>query len=733
MGPSINDLYLKYIDSVGANLEDDRYFQYLFEIVQAGSNELSQTNKILHKVVDEEWLSIIEEAIDSINTIIDKPRRFVTTSEEVVPVALARKISADSVKHLSQHTEFIAASDDGKVHPTRILNVSTEETYDLYENRFIYHLIQRLIAFVDKRTDVIFWSTGDEKESLFTMESKIDDAYENIEYRIEMKVKSKQSYVENDSENMSVFMRIDRVRRLVMALRQSSFCSIMAGCQKVRSPIQRTNLMMKDPHYRKCYSLWQFLERYDSVGYTIDVQESAVEFDEEYLFQMYTNLIMNYTVFKTLTDQDIRDIDSDPVEKHQVIKPKFIKEIKEEFVDDFNLPDVEIRKVYIDEVTKAQIEAEEALEEEKKLRAEAEAEVDRLSIDNDIIGAQLQDAYAQVSSLTSQRDSLEKDLDKALIEKKTEIEAAAQIRYKLESSLKERTTELDNQRTANKLLENKVKEVEDSIESSIAEAESDAAARIEAAETDAATRIEAAESDAATRIEEAESDALTRIEAAVNDAASIIETAQLEAAEAVDRIRRESDELVRKSQDEANEKVSAARTELEEYKREYDEKLTIHRQVAAATADTLKREYEEKLEKQKKQSREALLRHVEETEEALEAREKAFNERYNEYRLEVEGMIKELKSSLKDETEKSAAAAKERDKAAEALSGLEARAASQSAELEKLRKELTELRRSSAETLKRAERAEKERDKARAKADENSLSKYIIDRLSGKK
>lgn len=700
MGPSINDLYLKYIDSVGANLEDDRYFQYLFEIVQAGSNELSQTNKILHKVVDEEWLSIIEEAIDSINTIIDKPRRFVTTSEEVVPVALARKISADSVKHLSQHTEFIAASDDGNVHPTRILNVSTEETYDLYENRFIYHLIQRLIAFVDKRTDVIFWSTGDEKESLFTMQSKIDDAYENIEYRIEMKVKSKQSYVENDSDNMSVFMRIDRVRRLVMALRQSSFCSIMAGCQKVRSPIQRTNLMMKDPHYRKCYSLWQFLERYDSVGYTIDVQESAVEFDEEYLFQMYTNLIMNYTVFKTLTDQDIRDIDSDPVEKHQVIKPKFIKEIKEEFVDDFNLPDVEIRKVYIDEVTKAQIEAEEALEEEKKLRAEAEAEVDRLSIDNDIIGAQLQDAYAQVSSLTSQRDSLEKDLDKALIEKKTEIEAAAQIRYKLESSLKERTTELDNQRTANKLLENKVKEVEDSIES---------------------------------RIAEAESDALTRIEAAVNDAASRIETAQLEAAEAVDRIRRESYELVRKSQDEANEKVSAARTELEEYKSEYDEKLTIHRQVAAATADTLKREYEEKLEKQKKQSREALLRHVEETEEALEAREKAFNERYNEYRLEVEGMIKELKSSLKDETEKSAAAARERDKAAEALSGLEARAASQSAELEKLRKELTELRRSSAETLKRAERAEKERDKARAKADENSLSKYIIDRLSGKK
>lgn len=722
MGPSINDLYLKYIDSVGANLEDDRYFRYLFEIVQAGSNELSQTNRILHKVVDEEWLSIIEEAIDSINTIIDKPRRFVTTTEEVVPVALARKISADSVKHLSQHTEFIAASDDGSVHPTRILNVSTDETYDLYENRFIYHLIQRLIAFVDKRTDVIFWSTGDEKESHFTMESKIDDAYENIEYRIEMKVKSKQSYVENDSDNMSVFMRIDRVRRLVMALRQSPFCSIMAGCQKVRSPIQRTNLMMKDPHYRKCYSLWQFLERYDSVGYTIDVQESAVEFDEEYLFQMYTGLIMNYTVFKTLTDTDIRDIDSDPVEKHQVIKPKFIKEIKEEFVDDFNLPDVEIRKVYIDEVTKAQIEAEEALEEEKKLRAEAEAEVDRLTIDNDIMSSQLEEAFAQVSSLSVQRDSLEKDLNKTLLENKTEMEAASQIRFKLESSLKERTTELTNQRTANSVLEKKIKEIEASIDSRIDEAERKADERAEEAEKNAAERIEALEIESAERIRAAETEAAERVESAEKSAADTVAGVRLEAAK-----------LVEASREDANQKVAAARSELENYKAEYDEKLKIHRQVSAATADALKREYEEKLENQKKLSREALLRHVEETEEAMDAREKAFNERYNEYRLEVEEIIKNLKGELKDETDKSSSLTANLDKTAEALSGLETKAKSQAAELDSLRKELAELRKTSSEMQKRAERAEKERDRARARADENSLSRYIIDRLSGKK
>ncbi|MFQ9394791.1 MAG: DUF2357 domain-containing protein [Lachnospiraceae bacterium] len=109
---------------------------------------------------------------------------------------------------------FIASDENGEIQPTRILNVSTEESYDLYENRFVYHLIQRLFTFVDKRTDVIFWSTGDETCNTMSMESKVDDAYEEISYKIEMTIKNRQSYAENDSDHMEVFKRIDRLRRI---------------------------------------------------------------------------------------------------------------------------------------------------------------------------------------------------------------------------------------------------------------------------------------------------------------------------------------------------------------------------------------------------------------------------------------------------------------------------------------------------------------------------------------
>ena len=375
MAGTINDLYLKYVNKVGKTLENDRYFQYLFEMVQAVSTTLRQNHTVLHKQVDERWLGVIEESLDALNRITEHPRRFVTSNEEVVPVALARKITADSVRHLSMNTQFIASSKDGEIQPTKILNVTVEETYDLYENRFIYHLIQRLVTFIDKRTDVIFWSTGDETCNTLQMHSKVDDAYEQIEYKLEMKVKNTQSFAENDSDNMSVFMRIDRVRRMVMALRTSAFCDLMKGCARVRSPIQRTNTIMKDPDYRVCYRLWQFLESYDEVGYSIEERDTPLEFDEEYQIQLFSNLITNYTVFKSLLEADPRKLSEIPPKRKKITKPKFIKKIQEEIVTDYNIPDVEVRKVIIEEVTQAQLDAEAKLAEETARREELEAQL----------------------------------------------------------------------------------------------------------------------------------------------------------------------------------------------------------------------------------------------------------------------------------------------------------------------------------------------------------------------
>lgn len=422
MANTLDDLYYKYQNKVSRALESDRYFQYMFEMVMAGENTIKQHNHVLHKKVDEKWLKMVEESMMAIDNIINKPRRFIATDQELVPVDLAKKITADSVRHLSMNTQYVQGIDrNNNVLPSHILNVTTRESYDLYENRFVYWLIKKLVGFIDKRTDIIFWSTGDEQTNTVSIDSKIDDAYEQIEYHMEMVIKSKQSYTETDNQHMDVFKRIDRVRRVVMELYRSPFMSIMDGCARVNSPIQRTNLLTKDPNYRKCYQLWQFLEGYDEVGYTIEVKDTALDFDEDYLYQLYTNELMNYTVFKSLLETDQRRIDEAKPLKKKTIKPKFVKKIVEQIVDDYDVPDVEIRKVIVEEITKAQLEIE-----KRRAKREKELEKARLLKEKEKEKARL------LKEKEKEKERLEKEKEKERLQKEKEKEklAAQKLREK---------------------------------------------------------------------------------------------------------------------------------------------------------------------------------------------------------------------------------------------------------------------------------------------------------------
>ena len=600
MANTIGDLYAKYTTQVGETLEDDRYFQYLFEMVQAGDNTLQQKNRILHKVVDEQWLTVVEEGIESIFNIVDKPRRFIATSEEVVPVALAKKITADSVRHLSQNTQFIASNENGEIQPTRILNVTTEESYDLYENRFVYHLIQRLFSFVDKRTDVIFWSTGDETCNTMSMESKIDDAYEKISYKIEMTIKNRQSFVENDSDNMDVFKRIDRVRRMARTLRSSSFCDIMNGCAKVRSPIQRTNLMMKDPDYRTCYKLWQFIESYDEVGYTIEERDSALEFDEEYLLQMYTNLITNYTVFKSLLESDPRKM-SEIASKHPApVKPKFIKEIKEEIVEDYNIPDVEVRKVIIEEVTQAQLDAEAKLEEETARCKEIEEQKSQLEDSLNDLQWQMQSLMDQMEALEEQKSQLEAQrttLEIQLEDSEETLKAAQSAHEETCKALKEaeengrkaEEARWQAEETSRQSEEARIKAEEE--KAAAQKASQEAQQTMESAREQMAQAKERADQlEESTRLAKAEADRM--IAAARNKARTDVSDAQKKADQAVKEAQLEAKKKVEAAQKKAQKDVDRVKKQsaesLEQVKQQLEEaKKEREKAIAKAQANTL--------------------------------------------------------------------------------------------------------------------------------------------------
>ena len=589
MADTINELYSKYTEGVEYALEDDRYFQYLFEMIQAGDNTLEQKNRILHKVVDERWLTVVEEGIEAIFNIVDKPRRFITTSEEVVPVALAKKITADSVRHLSQNTQFITTNETGEIMPTKILNVTTEESYDLYENRFVYHLIQRLFAFVDKRTDVIFWSTGDETCNVMRMESKVDDAYEEISYKVEMTIKNRQSLVENDNDNMDIFKRIDRVRRMSRTLRSSSFCEIMNGCAKVHSPIQRTNLMMKDPDYRKCYQLWQFIEGYDEVGYSIEEQDSTLQFDEEYLLQMYINMITNYTVFKSLLVSDPRKMSEIETKKLEPVRPKFIKEIQEEIVEDRNIPDVEIRRVFVDEVTQAQLDAEEKLKEEMARTEELESSISDLQWQMESLNQQIDFLEQTRQQLEEQHDALQKQMEEEQNAMQKQMEEQQDILHR----------QMDEERASYENLLAQEKKAR-------ADADEEAKQKLESVQKESEQKLKAVNKDAAQKIETAQKDAEQKVKAAQKDAEQKVKAAQKDAEQKVTSAKKEAADTVARIKEAAQAETAAAKKAAQEEVDSVKKAAWIEIEKAQAEVAAIKKKAEEENNALKKESEKQL-------------------------------------------------------------------------------------------------------------------------------
>ena len=110
--------------------DDDELYSSLDSLINASRNTFAFNKKIMEKAIDVSWVEAIENGILHVDNFLRSPRRTIEDVEEVVPIALSKKITVESVKHLAQHTDLIQSIDrkTGKITPSKILNVHKEES-----------------------------------------------------------------------------------------------------------------------------------------------------------------------------------------------------------------------------------------------------------------------------------------------------------------------------------------------------------------------------------------------------------------------------------------------------------------------------------------------------------------------------------------------------------------------------------------------------------------------------
>ena len=168
--------YGEFKDQMDA-FRDDKLFESLESLIRSSRNTFAMNRKIMEKVIDVSWVEAIENGLVHVDNFLRAPRKTIEDVEEVVPIALSKKITVESVKHLAQHTDLIQSIDKrtGKITPSKILNVHKEESMMTYENKFVNTLIDRLYIFINTRYEKLAQVTKDEKVMSMGYDTDIDD------------------------------------------------------------------------------------------------------------------------------------------------------------------------------------------------------------------------------------------------------------------------------------------------------------------------------------------------------------------------------------------------------------------------------------------------------------------------------------------------------------------------------------------------------------------------------
>lgn len=337
--------YEKMTGQTEGKIEDDKYYRYFYNLLETGRNYVKYSYVRLVKEVDETWVNAIEEALPSLQHVVMNPRKFIEEEREVVNIAMARNITAESVRHLLAHSNYIDEyRKDGTVIPNKILNIYKEESLNTYENRFICTLVAELQFFINKRFDAIFEASKDELGVNFEVASSIDNYTETVDYSLQIKIRDKQTETENEIKNKDVFARIIQLHRNINMLVGTEFIATMRRFPTVKHPIVKTNAIAKNRDYKACHKLWNFIHSYNQVGFKVDLVKQDPNISRSFEKDIYDSFVWNYAMLHNYMEEaDMIDLNRE-AKKKELDLPE-IRRLLEEIVAGTNIPDSNLRKL----------------------------------------------------------------------------------------------------------------------------------------------------------------------------------------------------------------------------------------------------------------------------------------------------------------------------------------------------------------------------------------------------
>jgi len=236
------------------------------DVVDAFNNRLRsdmnvrlETNK---PKIDVVWISMMENTIEYLDNILRAPTRLIVNEEEVVKIEKIKKVTVESIKHLSKNAGLIEKIDEkGEIKPNKLLNVFKEETFNTYENRFIYTLIQKMMTIIRKEKKKLIKEAMQDTKEFKKIEYKGNSYNGKSRVDIQLVIQATTENSGKSDEVKNVLQRIKMLERNVVALTLTATYQELERerVSLITPPLRKNNVILKNVNFQYAAKLWDFL------------------------------------------------------------------------------------------------------------------------------------------------------------------------------------------------------------------------------------------------------------------------------------------------------------------------------------------------------------------------------------------------------------------------------------------------------------------------------------------
>jgi len=278
--------FLKFKIAENNCFENPLSFDEMIELISNGILPLEVSEDDGTKVLNEEQFEEIKRVVPFLLKIVDKPRSFIKSLEEKVPVETAKKINHKAISKLGRDSNDWHARTILSVKPKNIVSDINEETIDLYENRFICSLTDKIAKLIASRRhyyqDQI--KNLEDNNAIFAMAK---DYHTTSSFPFFNKLsKNSINFVSDNSYGNKLDMELKKtieVEKKIRLIKRSEFYKLLHRKRKVTDPIQKTNILMFEFNYNQAYKLWKSLNQHHEENKL----DNEVEIDEKDLKGYY--------------------------------------------------------------------------------------------------------------------------------------------------------------------------------------------------------------------------------------------------------------------------------------------------------------------------------------------------------------------------------------------------------------------------------------------------------------